>query len=127
MLRKQYANITEEYVAAIYFYEQSHSPRCWKSMEEAKSTYARIASETARLAAVTEQTLIRYLGLGWVHAHHAWSENINTFTARILLKYLVEVVVSLAEELDVPPEPPMNVPKIPEMKLWEQCQNWERI
>ena len=86
-------------------------------MEEAKSTYARLASETARLAAVKEQILIRYLGLGWVQAHHAWSENGNTFTARRLLKHLVEVVIPLAEELDVPQEPPVNVPKIPEMKV----------
>ena len=28
-LRKQYENATEEYVVAIYFYEQYHSPRCW--------------------------------------------------------------------------------------------------
>ena len=88
-------------------------------MEEAKSTYARLASETSRLAAVKEQICIRYLGLGWVQAHHTWSENGNTFTARRLLKHLVEVVIPLplAEELDVPPEPPVNVPKIPEMKV----------
>ena len=34
-----------------------------------------------------------------------------------MLKHLVEVVILLAEELDVPPEPPVNVPKIPEMKV----------
>ena len=33
------------------------------------------------------------------------------------MKHLVEVVIPLAEELDVPPEPPVNVPKIPEMKV----------
>ena len=54
MIRKQYANATEEYVVAIYFYEQCHSPRCWKSVEEAKSTYARLASERAWLGAVKE-------------------------------------------------------------------------
>ena len=52
MLRKQYANATEEYVVAIYFYEQYHSPWCWKSVEEAESTYARLASETVQLAVV---------------------------------------------------------------------------
>jgi len=119
MIRKQYANATEEYVVAIYFYEQHHLPRCWNSVEEATSTYARLASETARLAAVKEQILIRYLELGWVQAHHAWSENGNTLTARRLLKHLVEVVIPLAEGLDVSSEPPVNVPKIPEMKVLE--------
>ena len=33
------------------------------------------------------------------------------------MKHLVEVVILLAEELDIPPEPPVNVPKIPEMKV----------
>ena len=33
------------------------------------------------------------------------------------MKHLVEVVAPLAEELDVPPEPPVNVLKIPEMKV----------
>jgi len=32
-------------------------------------------------------------------------------------KHLVEVVIPLAEELDVPSEPHVNVPKIPEMKV----------
>ena len=64
MSRKQYANATEGYVVAIYVYEQYHSPRCRKSVKEARSTYARLTSETARLAAVKEQILIWYLGLG---------------------------------------------------------------
>jgi len=127
MLRKQYANATEEYVVVIYFYEQYHSPRCWKSVEEAKSTYARLASEVARLVVVKEQILIWYLGLRWVQAHHAWLENRNTFIARRLLKHLEEVVIPLAEEFDVPLELPVNVPTIPEMKVWKQCQNWERM
>ena len=33
------------------------------------------------------------------------------------MKHLVEVVIPLAEELDDPPEPPVNVPTIPEMKV----------
>ena len=128
MLRKKYANATEEYVVAIYFYEQYHSPRCWKSVEEARSTYARLASETGRLAVVKEQILIRYLALGWVQTHYAWSEIGNTFTARRLLKHLLEVVIPLAEEPDFPSEPPVNVPKIPEMKvLGTVSELWERM
>ena len=65
-LRKQYENATEEYVVAIYFYEQYHSPWCWLRKKDAKETYLKLGNESARLAAVKEQILIRYLGLGWV-------------------------------------------------------------
>ena len=114
-LRKQYENATEEYVVAIYFYEQYHSPRCWLTEKDAKETYLKLGNESARLAAVKEQILIRYLGLGWVEAHHAWSHNNNTFTSRALMKHLVDVVIPLSNKLNVPPEPPVNVPDIPEM------------
>jgi len=97
-------------------------------VEEAKSTYTRLASETARLGAVKEQILIRHLGLGWVLAHRTWSGNGNTFTARRLLKHLVEVIIQLTDKLDVPPEPHVNVPKIPEMKvLGTVSELWERM
>ena len=63
-----------------------------------------------------EQILIRYLGLGWVKAHHVWSENGNTFTSSRLFNHLLETVIPLTEELDVPEEPPLNVPRVQETK-----------
>ena len=45
-----------------------------------------LGSEAARLAAVKEQILLGYLGLGWEEAHHAWSKDGVTFISEELLK-----------------------------------------
>ena len=42
--------------------------------------YSSMGSETSILAAVKEQILIRYMGLGWELDHHAWSEGVKTFS-----------------------------------------------
>jgi len=49
-LKKQYANASEEYGIAIYFYEQYHSPRCWATVEEANDMFfkAKEQNSTAR-------------------------------------------------------------------------------
>ena len=80
--------------------------------------YSALGSETARLAAVKEQILIRYLGLGWELAHYAWSEGGRTLSLEELYKHLVEVVITIAGDLAVPPEPPINIPTLPEMKTF---------
>ena len=115
-LDKKYKDATEEYIVALYFFEQYHSPRCWTCVDTARIFYLKLKSETARLAAVKEQILIRYLGLGWVEAHHAWSEEGATFTSRVLLTHLLEVVIPLAGKMNVPAEPPLNVPALPQVK-----------
>ena len=78
--------------------------------------YSALGSKTARLAAVKEQILIRYLGLGWELAHHNWSEGGRTFFLEELYKNLVEVVITIVDDLSVPPEPPVNLPTLTEMK-----------
>ena len=75
-----------------------------------------LCSETSRLAAVKEQILIRYSGLGWEQAYHPWSENGQLFSSRKLLKHLLNVVIPMEKEEDVPKEPPFVAPKMPEMK-----------
>ena len=63
------------------FWEQYHSPRCWTTASMAMSVYNQLKSETARLNAVKEQILIRYLGLGWEDAHHPWSSHEVVFNS----------------------------------------------
>ena len=65
----------------VYFHEQYHSPRCWLTLEVVAEFYSALGSETAIIAAVKEQIIIRYLGLGWGFAHHDWSEGERTFSS----------------------------------------------
>ena len=76
--------------------------------------YSDLESETLILAAVKDQILIRCLGLGWELLHNAGS----TLSSEQLYKHLVEVVITIAGDLAVPPEPPMNIPTLPEMKTF---------
>ena len=65
------------------------------------------------MAAVKEQILSRYLGLGWVEAHHPWTNKGHTYTATELLEHFVKVVLPLAETMEVPAEPPLKLPGLP--------------
>ena len=81
-----------------------------------KMFYRQLKSETVKLAAVKEQILVRYLGLGWREVHHAWSDDRNTFTLLLLLNHLLGVALHLADKLDVPSEPPLNVNDLPQVE-----------
>ncbi len=104
---KKIARCREEYIVAIELWEQYHSPQCWKTVEYSQSVYEQLKSESARLNAVKEQILIRYLGLGWEDAHHPWSKSGVTFSSKQLLKHLIETVIPMANELTIPVEPPI--------------------
>ena len=67
------------------------------------------------MEAVKEQILIRYLGLGWVDAHHPWSKNNNTYTSEVLFQHLIKVVIPLAKKLKVRTEPILDIPNLPYM------------
>ena len=49
-------------------------------------------------------------------AHNAWSKGERTLSLEELYKQLVEVVIPIADYLSVPPEPPVNIPTLPETK-----------
>ena len=59
--------------------------------------------------------LIRYLGIGWLEAYHPWSQNGTDFSPEHLFKFLVDVVIPLKDEKDVPDEPPLDLPSPPDM------------
>ena len=54
-LEKKYEDATKDYIDAIYFLEQYHSPHCWLTLEVAAEFYSDMGSKTARIAAVKEQ------------------------------------------------------------------------
>ncbi len=60
-----------DYITVIYFYKQYHSPRCWRTLDDADNNYKKMGSEGKRLKGKKEQTLMRLLGLGWNKAYHA--------------------------------------------------------
>ena len=60
-------------IEATYLHQQYNSPRCWKTAEQALNEYCKLRTKAEKLRHVKEQILIRYLGLGWVEAHHNWS------------------------------------------------------
>ena len=80
-LENKYEDATEDYIVEIYFHDQYHSPRCWLTLEVAAEFYSALGSETARLAAVKEQILIQYMGVGWELAHHDWYEEGRTLSS----------------------------------------------
>ena len=47
-----------DYIVAIYMLEQMNSPRCWRTVEDAKYYYKALKSESARLREVKEQILM---------------------------------------------------------------------
>ena len=114
-LKKAKSDATEDHIVAIYMYDQFHSKRCWKTVRQANHFYSRLKSEAAKLRAVKEQILIRYLGLGWVDAHHPWSAGTIAYTSKQLLRHLTLKVIPMADDLPVPTEPPLNLPSLPVM------------
>jgi hypothetical protein len=55
---------------------------------------------------------MRFLGLGWLDAHHPWSAKGEVFNANHLFHHCIEKVLPLANELEVPSEPPANFPSL---------------
>ena len=59
--------------------------------------------------------LIWYSVCGWAAAHHAWSLNDRPFTAEELFQHFLDVVLPLADKMDVPPEAPVSLLSLPSM------------
>ena len=115
----------EGLVDALYLYQQYGSPRCWKTKDQAYEAFEGMKFKKDRMASIKEQILIRYLGLGWVEAHHPWSKKGHgTFSPVELLDHFVKVVLPLADTKEVPTEPPLELPGLPEMcRLGQRAQD----
>ena len=67
-----------------------------------------------RMAAVKEQILMRYLGLGWEEAHHPWSKKGHgQYSDTELFDHFITVVLPLADTREVPDKPPIKLPGLP--------------
>ena len=118
IFEKKLKEAEEDYIVAVYFNKQYQSQRCWSTIVIAKETYTKLKSESARLVAVKEQILIHYLGLGWSEAHHPWSsKEKGTHGSKTLLKWLIDKVITMADIMLVPDEPPVNMPSPPNMHV----------
>ena len=46
---------------------------------------------------------------------NTWSSEGHTYTSKQLFKWLLEIVIPMANYQDIPSEPPLNMPSLPEM------------
>ena len=80
-----------------YIFEQYDSPCCWSNVEIAEKCFKQLKIKKAKLAAVKDQMVIRYLFLGQTDAHRNPSDDRNPFTSRISMDDLLQVIIVLAE------------------------------
>ena len=69
---KKIAKAGDAFIGATYLYQQYHSSRCWKTVKQAWDELKKLRTKKDKLKFVKDQILMRYLGLGWVEAHHPW-------------------------------------------------------
>ena len=101
-------------IDAMYLKQQYNSPCCWLAEKQAFEEFEKLRYKKDRMAAVKEQILMRYLGLGWVEAHHPWSKKGHgSYSATELFDHFVTVVLPLAGTHEVPDEPPLELPGLP--------------
>jgi len=101
-------------IDAMYLKQQYNSPRCWLAEKQAFEEFEKLRYKKDRMAAVKEQILMRYLGLGWVEAHHPWSKKGHgSYSAAELFDHFVTVVLPLADTHKVPDQPPLKLPGLP--------------
>ncbi len=84
-MQKKIEGSREDYIIGVYFYEMYHSDRCWKTTRVANAQFRMLGRGAARLQAAKDQHLICILGLGWMQAHHPWSKNGKSYSAKNLL------------------------------------------
>ena len=111
---KQIKSAENKFKEASWLYQQYHSPRCWKTSKIAFIEFNKLSSNARKLKYTKEQILIRYLGLGWVKAHHPWSKNDHCYSAVELLDHLVKIVIPLQKTETVPSEAPIHLPRVPD-------------
>ena len=105
----------DNFLENMYLWDMWHHEKCWHTEAEANEQYNALTSKTAKLKAVKNQILIRYLGLGWIEAYHAWSCNGVDYTPLHLFKFLVDVVMLLKYEKEVLDEPSVELLSPPGM------------
>jgi hypothetical protein len=72
-----------------------------------------LPNKTQKMRYIREQIQIRYVGLGWEQAGHAWSKDGTDFTAEELFDHFVNTVIPLSKTMKVPSQPPLKWPTPP--------------
>ena len=85
----------KDFIAASYFFQQYHSPRCWRTAKEAMDNFEKLRTKKDKFKFVKEQILIRYLGLGWEETYHPWSEKGHTYQPLELLEHVIHNVQTI--------------------------------
>mmetsp|Transcript_11105 Transcript_11105/g.22083 ORF Transcript_11105/g.22083 Transcript_11105/m.22083 type:complete len:381 (-) Transcript_11105:27-1169(-) len=112
-LQKKLDKEKKQFVTNLYLWEEYNRPRCWKDVATAQEEYNKLSSNAAKMKEVRNQILIRYLGLGWVKAHHPWSKNGREYTHAELFDHLINTVIPLSQTETVPESPPFKLPELP--------------
>ena len=100
---------TKDFIAASYFWQQYHSPRCWTTAKEAMDNFEKLQTKKDKFKFVKEQILIRYLGLGWEEAYHPWSKKGHTYQPLELLEHVINNVQTIKKT--PPSQPPVRLPR----------------
>jgi len=132
--QKDLAKTEESYIDATYLWQQYHSERCAKTPKDAWDAYNACTSETGKkgkLPYVKEQIHMRYLGLGWAEAYHAYSKDGYKYKSIELMEHFVKTVLPLADTLEVPDQPALELPtlseKLTSMKLGTVSLDFEAL
>ena len=115
LLQKKLDDKGSNFLKNLYLWDQWHNKKCWHTEAEANEQYNVLTSKSAKLKAVKNQLFIRYLGLGWDEAYHAWSCNGIDYKPLHFFRFLVNVDIPLKGEKEVPEEPPVELPAPPDM------------
>ena len=114
---KKMQSSQKKFKEATWLLQQYNSPRCWNTVKKALTEFTKLSSHTQKLKYVKEQILMRYLGCGWLEAHHAWSKDSVSYTATKLLDHLVKIVIPLRNVKSVPEEAPFELPRMPDLPV----------
>ena len=120
------AKTGEGNVVALYFFDQSNSPRLWKTVKEAWEECLWVRS--CRLDVVKYQLRILYIGLVIEEAHHAYSKYGYNYTADELFEHLVETAIPLYIALkrkgNFPAVASLKLSCPPNVATLEPCLSW---
>ena len=111
---------------ALFFFNQSNSPRLWKTVKEAWEECLWVRS--CRLDVVKYQLRILYIGLVIEEAHHAYSKYGYNYTADELFEHLVETAIPLYIALkrkgNFPAVASLKLSCLPNVATLEPCLSW---
>jgi hypothetical protein len=100
----------QDFMNASYLHQQYNSPCCLMTAMEAFQEFNKLKKNAARYRFLKEQTLKRYIGLGWEEVYHPWSKGGYIYTPIELLEHLTKVVIPIQRNKTVPEHTLMNLP-----------------